>query len=450
MITQKETRLRTKKVNTTTFQVEELVRPDTVLDEKPLEEILSGFSNKIEYYSKVKYDLVDNGYHAFIHGMYQAYAEHRPFVLSPDMIWLLVCQGFSQHVNFNQGTAKEVFPKLQEKVPLVVINNNISLGDPSSPWEETTGQFADQITNYVGEELIETLRADFTTTGVAERVASEITIMDAMKPYFEYVVRKCICGIPEITIEGEARDWERIQDKLSVLRKYNLAWWVDKLNPVISEFISACNGEINKDFWIKMFKIHTEEFYGNPKCIDGWILDFYPYDRKGNRVDQKQIFGLQVEEIFEELPKEIACVNFEYQLADDLGNVIDSTPMEYWAGFIGLKQDKESFAIRPEIGWFVSHSDTAINAKSKNEQEMESRTYYNLDSFPEELLLRKGWGELVLNFKNKIAIPDDLPDLSIQMLELNGKITGKEKSKLKSFFLERNTHLTINNEYMQE
>lgn len=38
--------------------------------------------------------------------MYQAYADHRPFVLSPDMIWLLISQGFARHINANQESMR--------------------------------------------------------------------------------------------------------------------------------------------------------------------------------------------------------------------------------------------------------------------------------------------------------------------------------------------------------
>ena len=39
--------------------------------------------------------------HAFYDAMFEAYAHHRPVVLSPDMIWLLIAQGFAQHINKN-------------------------------------------------------------------------------------------------------------------------------------------------------------------------------------------------------------------------------------------------------------------------------------------------------------------------------------------------------------
>ncbi|HEX2957823.1 MAG TPA: DUF4419 domain-containing protein [Chitinispirillaceae bacterium] len=70
-------------------------------------------------------NVVDFGFHPFFKGMYQAYAEHRPFTLSPDMLWLLICQGLSQHVNNNSETLRKHFVSFTEKVTLVVRDDAI-------------------------------------------------------------------------------------------------------------------------------------------------------------------------------------------------------------------------------------------------------------------------------------------------------------------------------------
>ena len=43
--------------------------------------------------------LVDGDDNPFFSMVCLAYAEHRPIVLSPDIMWILICNGFSQHVN---------------------------------------------------------------------------------------------------------------------------------------------------------------------------------------------------------------------------------------------------------------------------------------------------------------------------------------------------------------
>ena len=36
-----------------------------------------------------------------LQGFYSGYENHLPIRLTPDIIWLLIVQGFAQHVNFN-------------------------------------------------------------------------------------------------------------------------------------------------------------------------------------------------------------------------------------------------------------------------------------------------------------------------------------------------------------
>ena len=446
ILSQGRIQIKDKTVDSITFKIEDLSKPEDLLKEQPYEEVIAKFSSKIEAYSEVDVPIVSNGFHSFIYGMYQAYAEHRPFVLSPDMIWLLICQGFSKHVNFGKGTENEVFPHLNTKEVLIIANDNINLGDKDSPWAESTKQFTEAISNKIGEELVNVLRADFSTTGINERVASEITIMDAMKPYFEYILMICICGIPEITIEGSTGDWEKIQSKLSKLRKYNLNWWGDRLDPIINEFIEATKGIINKAFWINMFKVHEFDEYGAPETIDGWITKFYPYDRKGNLTNFEEMKMLTVKSICEELPKELVCVDFICRLTDGQGNTIKDFPMEYWAGFVGLRQDKENFSLRPEIGWFVSHKNNSISNESKHKGESDSRVYYNLTSFPEEILKTKEWSELILNFKDEVVLPLSILKISMDMLELNGKISGKDKVLLQ--LLKKKFHVKVNGKFI--
>jgi hypothetical protein len=40
-----------------------------------------------------------------------AYAGHRPVALSPDMIWLMICQGVAHHINANAEQLRPQFVK---------------------------------------------------------------------------------------------------------------------------------------------------------------------------------------------------------------------------------------------------------------------------------------------------------------------------------------------------
>ena len=49
------------------------------------------------------------GLHPFFKGMIDAFADHRPVVLTPDAIWFLICQGFAHYGNDNPEELRDLF-----------------------------------------------------------------------------------------------------------------------------------------------------------------------------------------------------------------------------------------------------------------------------------------------------------------------------------------------------
>jgi hypothetical protein len=88
---------------------------------------------------------------------------------------------------------------------------------------------------------------DFSTTGPCERAASEIVLMDAMEPYFEYQCAS-MCGIPEITLEGTVDDWRSMRRRAQPLGEYELGWWVAALAPVLDRIVATAEGEVDVPF----------------------------------------------------------------------------------------------------------------------------------------------------------------------------------------------------------
>lgn len=56
------------------------------------------------------------------------------------------------------------------------------------------------------------------------------------------------------------------------------------------------------------------------------------------------------------LPSEIVKVDLKY--IEAYNDTVIETPLELWSGFIGLKQNNENFALRPQIGWMVKKKNT--------------------------------------------------------------------------------------------
>ncbi len=431
--------------NEITFTIENINRATTLLETKTYKEILSSFTDSLEANSSIDYELVNYGAHSFLDGMHQAYADHRPFVISPDIIWLLICQGFANHINYNSEDLRDLIVDFSDKKTLTVKNNSITLGNPNNKWQEIFPDFAAQIENNVGSELVNVFRDTFSTTTIDEKIAFEITLMDAMEPYFEYQVMYTICGIPEITLQGTTEDWVKILNKTKQLSKYNLDWWVDDLVPILEEFVKTSEGKIKKRFWRNMFKIHTSNSYGNPKNIDGWIVKFFPYDKNGNRIDLTKQQGLYVKDIIEKLPDEVVTVNFDYIVEDDLDNELSKIKMQFWAGFVGLHQNNTTFALTPKIGWFISYK---TPAKYNLDFELfEPIIYNNVNEFPQELLSVNSIYNLTINYIEDINIPNNISNIRINKLSLNGKITNDEIIRIKKLL--PNTYLRINNKLIE-
>lgn len=78
-----------------------LILSDVNLTQRKIDQDNINYPCNIVAQSDASDSLVNFGYHPFFNGMYKAYADHLPFVISPDMIWLLISQGFARHVTNN-------------------------------------------------------------------------------------------------------------------------------------------------------------------------------------------------------------------------------------------------------------------------------------------------------------------------------------------------------------
>ncbi|RZK75594.1 MAG: DUF4419 domain-containing protein [Pedobacter sp.] len=442
-----------------TFKVEDLVPPgkllpvsassklyqsmiasDAGLSAYEVKQLTKPFEYNIVSQSKDPDSLIMFGQHPFFNGMYQAYADHRPFVLSPDMILLLLDQGFARHVKFNAEALRKHFVSQSGKLSLVIVNNKIKLDNPSSPWEEVFEGFEKEISKHTSKELAKTLTADFTTTTPVTRIATQTALMESVKPYFQFVQITISCGIPEITLEGSPRDWERVLEKAQIMKKYELSWWIDELEPLLKEFIKASKGKADKDFWRNMFKYHTLKVYGSPKSIDGWIVKFYPYSNDGQRNGLKELRSSNT------LPSEILKVDMLH--SEVKGGSVVNTPLELWSGFVGLDQDEKTFALKPRMGWMVRKKDnrlsqTMVEKFKEGATEPFEGIYIRVDTIPPELFTLSKIDKLTIDFINEVNIPDKLSKIEISSLNLYGKISADGIERLKKLFPK--SRLNINN-----
>lgn len=420
-----------------TFTVEKLKVPDSLIEECESRRLFHNIAPHLLVHSPTPENIVDMGAHPFFNGMYKAYAEHRPFEISPDMIWLLICQGFSHHINNNAEELRSMFVNFEGKKSLVVKSDFRDPIDSLATWEEIIPQFVDQASENTGKELFDHLTPTFSTTTSVEKIAIQITALESVKSYFEFIVIRIACGIPTITLKGTSEDWKLVLEKTRALKKYKLDWWIDEIEPQLEQFVKASEGKIKKSFWRNMFKYHTEKKYGAPKVIDGWIVKFFPYNNKRQRNNLKMIRSS------DDLPDERVAVDFKLAMVLPDGST-DTKSMQFVAGFIGLKQDYETMSLCPQIGWLVTQKDTvkAFASQLEEESKTNDEIRIRISDFPEQLLSINYFNSLFIEFLDSIKVPENLGLADIESMYLYGKITREEEEKIA--FLFPNTYLVIN------
>lgn len=294
--------------------------------------------------------LVYLGKDAFYNCIVRAYANHQSVVLTPDMIWILITQGFSNYVNAHSEEMRPLLVNHEGKKELVVSTKEDMLSKKAN-WPKLVGDFTSKINENTKGDIANIITADFTTTSPVERVASQITLMETMKSYFEYVVMRLSCGIPSITLKGTPEDWQSVLDKTRKLEAYGISKWLKELEPILTEFVRTAEGTPNQEFWQDIVKKHrVKKFRGGgcsdemPTQLDGWLLKFFP-NEDGVTKDHVPYT--------KDMPAEQTRVGFKYRILKPDGTIEKEIPLELRAGFVGAVEDTRTNTLTPKIGWFV-------------------------------------------------------------------------------------------------
>lgn len=376
------------------------------------------------------------GKDVFFKTIVRAYAEHRPLVLSPDMIWVLISQGFARYVNAHPEQLRDQLVNHSGKMDLVVQSDKDLLSGDAD-WQKMMADFTAQINDATKGDIAKTITADFTTTGITERITSQITLMETMKSYFDYVVHYIACGIPSVTLTGTPQDWQKVLEKTQQLQKYAVGPWTKRLVPILTEFVKASEGKPNQAFWQDMVKKHRVDKLAGGGCdfrkptkLDGWILKFFP-DENGQTPDQVPHTH--------KMPSERVYVDFKYKVISPAdGTVLTDIPMQLVAGFIGTDVDTLTHALTPKMGWVVRQmegSDSIV----KRLQKMDSEDSFfgielRVNKVPEHLAQLPHIKRLTLYFTDKVELPEWFYGLQIDNLSIDGEMTGEQEAAIWKHF----------------
>ena len=313
-------------------------------------------------------------------GLFQAYCNHYPIRIKPDDIWLLIVQCFSHHVNENSESLRKYFVNFEGKTNLVVQSGCLQIGKENL--ENFVEQINQELKKYIGNNVLESLTPDFTTTDINTKLVCQISIMDTFKKYFDYTFGACVCGIPYIILEGEAEDYKKIILKAKNLSKYDFGWYIDRIIPIIQKMVEAKEGNIDIDFFknIILNEEATKETCENCRLkkykidyINGWIVKFFGY-YKDKHNNLHPFLGDKIDrDTLNCLPSQILNVPFKIK------SLMGSKEMKFEAGIFGCDQNEKK-EVSLGIGWLVS----PYNSPNKVKED-ENLKKKELDMFGNEI-----------------------------------------------------------------
>ena len=283
--------------------------------------------------------------HKVLLGYLNAYFNHCPIKLSPNVIWQLILNNFSEYVNINSEKLRKKFVNFEGKKKLICIKVG-SIKDVNKYKDDLIKEFCDKITENIGKEITDILTPNFSTSTNETIIAGKASIMSTFKMFFDFYFGMASCGIPYIILEGNLNDWEKILEKLKYLSKYDFD--INLIEKDIIEIINTKKGKINLDFWSKIIMKTREKTEEHMPCsifsttverdfITGWILHFFNEEKvKKNKLNKL------IKEIVE------AEVNLEDLETGEKKNGI------IYSGITDLKQDSNSFVVEPIVNYSFS------------------------------------------------------------------------------------------------
>ena len=332
---------RKSKVNTSTGKTEYLD------SNEPLEILHYNFdTEETQFFNYKKKSLIA--------GLVLAYKNHYPITISPDMIWILILQGYSRFMEKYFELVREKYVHFEGKKNICINRLGIFPEEATKEtWEGIINEIVEEIEKHIGKEISSNLQSDFSTTNPVTLATSQVSIMSAMKQYFVYKVLMGGCGISSITLEGSLDDWKKIKSKLEFLSSKALKWWTKHLIPIIDNIIETKeyydkNKKINNeliDFWKGMIKLKGKGDMYEPHIINGWIIKFIP-----DLSDQKPKLYEEISEV--DVPDQIISCPLEL-IVMNLNGTSSIYNCDLASGFFGMIQDKDTFNVRPVIGYAV-------------------------------------------------------------------------------------------------
>lgn len=297
-----------------------------------------------------------------LNGFYAAHGFHYPIRIKPDDIWLLIVQAFSYHVNNIAEKERNMFVNFEGKKTISIEYelDNIDQVDKKIV-EDFAIEINKKLKTYLGNEILETLTPNFSTTTKDSEIVCKISIMSTFQKFFNYRMILCGCGVPYLILEGNAEDYKKIISKANELKKYKFDWYINRIIPLIQKMVEAKEGKIDVEHFknivqkvAKTIPVYRpsaiEPEYVEIDYLEGWILKFFGFYEIDQYSREYQIFdgnSIKIKDL-DKLATQLLTAPFE--IIDIVHKKLYKR--QFKVGFVGCDINNRN-EVFPVMGWCV-------------------------------------------------------------------------------------------------
>ena len=222
---------------------------------------------------------------SLIEGFIQAYLNNCSITLNPDIIWLLIMQGFSRYMYLNKraGNINIINDRKIKKI-MITKENFYPLKSKENDWKDVIHNLYIKINSLLLDKGLEKLLPKFSTTDSMSIIACHLFLLFKKNKIISFEKREITKGnISNIILEGYLDDYQSILTKIKYLDKIGLNWWTKELKIILENIIKTKNAKTsnsipNINFWKNMIfceEKNSNENNSNLSSI-GWLFKFFP------------------------------------------------------------------------------------------------------------------------------------------------------------------------------
>jgi hypothetical protein len=110
--------------------------------------------------------------------VYNAFYQHYPLKLNPNVIWVTIVQGFASYVNQNAEAIRTKLVTHPGQMTIKIVRPDFRYESPDNDWASVFPQFADAIEQSTQPGVRQAVECAFSNTTPVDRACSHISLMN--------------------------------------------------------------------------------------------------------------------------------------------------------------------------------------------------------------------------------------------------------------------------------